>query len=292
MLRVCHTGRGRIVAPRLSTANRHEAQVMLRPTLTHPLAQARSRLFASRFGQPVRIVLRDWRGRFARSCVLAWLLIGATTTAGCGEERQSPEEPTWRDVEPILRGQCSHCHGATASTTGAGFRFDFYEMTKETCGEAASALGVDAPMARSLAPQIARAITSDYPSVRPSMPPLPAEYLDEWEWQTILRWAASPTRGVRSAANTPPNIVVNVLSPRADKFMDVAVSLEDRDGDPVVGVLLIGDQQFRMDRGGSFNTRADTSAWEPGDRKVGVVLCDGLSSVSYMLGTVNVTHLQ
>ncbi|MBC8133441.1 MAG: hypothetical protein H7X95_10715 [Deltaproteobacteria bacterium] len=224
--------------------------------------------------------------------LVALVLAAGVALSACAESREAPAEPTWREVEPILRGECSHCHGASAKTTGGGFRFDFYEMTKETCGDAVEALGVDTPMAKALAPQLAKAITSDYTSVRPSMPPLPAEYLEEWQWQTILRWADKPQRGVRGSDNTPPSILVNQLSAKADKFMDVAVSLEDRDGDPVIGVLTIGDQSFKMDRSGSFNTRADTSTWEPGDRKVGVVLCDGLSSVSYMLGTVNVTHLK
>ena len=28
-------------------------------------------------------------------------------------------QPTWADVEPILRVHCNHCHGATAAQTGA-----------------------------------------------------------------------------------------------------------------------------------------------------------------------------
>lgn len=219
-------------------------------------------------------------------------LLVAVGFSACGEDRQAPDNPTWRDVEPILRGECSHCHGGSAATTGAGFRFDFYDMTKETCGDAADALGAGTPMAKALAPQIAKAITSDYPSVRPTMPPLPAEYLKQWEWQTILRWTDNPQRGVRAEDNTPPDVVVNQLAARADKFLDVGVTLEDRDGDPVVGVLKIGDQTFKMDRSGSFSTRADTSTWDPGDRQVSVVLCDGLSNVSYTLGSVNITHVQ
>ncbi|MES1165010.1 MAG: hypothetical protein ABUR63_04590 [Verrucomicrobiota bacterium] len=209
--------------------------------------------------------------------------------AGCGGP-EVPQNPTWMDVEPILKGECLHCHGSSAKTMGSGYRFDFYEMTSEVCGAAADALGADTPMAKSLAGLIATAIVSPDGIERPRMPPLPAEYLHDWEWQTILRWVDRPQRGIPRTGNNPPRILVDGIPAKADKTLDVTVVVEDPDGDPVVGVLKIGSETYKMDRSGSFSTRTTTAAWEPGDHGISASLCDGSASVSFALGTVAVAH--
>src|SRR5262245_34066877 len=58
------------------------------------------------------------------SLLVAGLLVGA----GCADPPDVPAQPTWTEVAPILRGQCSSCHGSTADVSGAGYRFDFYDM--------------------------------------------------------------------------------------------------------------------------------------------------------------------
>jgi hypothetical protein len=193
-------------------------------------------------------------------------------------------------VEPILRAQCGHCHGSTARATGAGFRFDFYDTTASHCTEAAEALST-AGSARVLANDIAVAITTTDARVRPAMPPIPAPYLSELEWLTILRWTANPALGDKPAANRPPRIDVRGIATSADTTLEVNVIADDPDGEPVVGVIKVGDEVGLMDRSGSFSARFDTSTWPAGLVIVSAVLCDAWSQVSFpALRTVEISH--
>lgn len=190
----------------------------------------------------------------------------------------------------MLRAQCSHCHGSTARTTGAGIRFDFFDTTSSHCSEAAAALAA-AGSARVQANMIATAITTTDPTVRPSMPPIPAPYLSEREWLTILRWTANPVQGDKPAANRPPRIDVSGIATTADDTLEVNVIIDDPDGEPAVGVLKIGEAVGVMDRAGSFSARFDTSTWPAGTMTVSAVLCDAWSQVSFpALHTVDVSH--
>src|SRR5262249_50049031 len=104
-------------------------------------------------------------------------LVGA---AACGTD-DPPENPTWSDVQPILRAECGSCHASTAAVTGMGYRFDFYDMSSDPCGDAGAVLA-NVSLARGQKENIAKAITSTDPDVRPIMPPLPAPYLTDNEW--------------------------------------------------------------------------------------------------------------
>ncbi len=222
---------------------------------------------------------------------LAALFLAAVcaSLSACAPQ-EAPENPTWADVEPLLRAQCSHCHGPTARTTGAGIRFDFFDTTSSHCGEAATALA-SVGSARLQADMIATAITTTDPDVRPSMPPIPAPYLKEYEWRTILRWTANPVQGDKPAANRPPRIDVSGIATSVGEILEVNVVIDDPDGEPVVGVLKVGDVIGVMDRAGSFSARFDTSAWSAGTVTVSAVLCDAWSQVSFpALRTIDVSH--
>ncbi len=215
---------------------------------------------------------------------------------GCGSP-EAPEHPTWADVQPILAGECTHCHGANAGNAGSGYRFDFFDMTTEICGDAANGMGVNVTLGKALASQISTAISTTDGSMRPDMPPLPAPFLADWEWQTILRWTADPQRGAPRGSNTPPTIRLDdvqwdALGVPVDKTLDLSAVVDDADGDPVVGVLNIGGHSLKMDRSGSFTTRLDTSSWPAGPIAVSAVLCDGWSNVSYALGSITIAHLK
>jgi hypothetical protein len=208
--------------------------------------------------------------------------------AACGPS-DPPENPGWADVEPIMRGACSGCHGSSAQTTGNGFRFDFYDMTADPCGEAAGVLaGVS--LARAQADHIARAITTTDPGVRPSMPPVPAPYLADNEWLTLLRWTANPIKGDKPPQNRAPQISIEGTSLTADQVLDVNVVVHDPDGDPVVGIVKIGDQVGKIDRAGAFSARWDTSSWPAGAVTMSAVLCDGWSQVSADLQQISIHH--
>jgi hypothetical protein len=213
--------------------------------------------------------------------------------AACGPD-DPPENPGWADVEPILRAECSGCHGASAAATGSGFRFDFYDMTDSAetpnpCGAAASVLS-DTSLARAQANKIAAAITTTDPDVRPSMPPLPAPYLTDNQWLTILRWTANPIKGDKPPSNRAPQISVDGTSLSADQTLEVNVIVSDPDGDPVVGLLKVGDHVGKMDRAGAFSARFDTSSWPAGAIAMSATLCDGWSLVSADLLQIAIQH--
>ena len=115
--------------------------------------------------------------------------------------------------------------------------------------------------------QIATAITSTDEDVRPSMPPLPAPYLTDNQWLTILRWTANPTKGDKPSNNRPPQIAVDGTAVLVDQMLDVHVVVTDPDGDPVRRQA----QDWRsghQDDGplGAFTERFDTSSWPRGHR--------------------------
>jgi hypothetical protein len=217
---------------------------------------------------------------------LACALSGAAPACGPADP---PAEPTWADVEPILRGECGSCHSAGAAATGGGVRFDFYDLTTSPCGDAAQVLG-DTGSARAQSDMIAKAITTTDPGVRPIMPPPPAPYLTDDEWQTILRWTARPMLGDKPPNNLPPRISVDGTPLVADKTLDLHAIVEDPEGDPVVGVLYVGDQTSAMDRAGSFAARFDTSSWPAGVTTVSALLCDGWSKVYVPLLSIAIQH--
>jgi hypothetical protein len=204
------------------------------------------------------------------------------------------------DVQPILAGECSHCHGSTAdltgeARTGGGYRLDFYDMNKGVCGPATTVLGEGRAMANAYADDIWTAITApaDRPNERPRMPPSPAPYLAAWEWQTIQRWVADGApKGELPHGNQPARFRLYRDTGPADQMLDITTVIEDPDGDPIVGVLQFGAFALKMDRGGAFSARLDTSSWPVGEIMVTAVLCDGWSSVSYAVGTLTVRHAE
>lgn len=208
--------------------------------------------------------------------------------AAC-EPEEAPEQPLWSDVEPILRAQCGSCHGSSASVTGGGVRFDFYDLSTGPCGQAGMVLD-SVGSARAQRAMIAEAITTTDENVRPIMPPLPAPYLTDREWLTILRWAANPFKGDKPEGNLPPRISLAGTPFEADRTLDVRVVVEDPEGEPVVGLLKVGDQIAQMDRAGSFAARYDTSSWPDGIVTISATLCDGWSQVYAPLLTVLIKH--
>jgi hypothetical protein len=228
--------------------------------------------------------------------------IAVAGALGCAPEPR--QHPTWVDVQPILAGECVHCHGAGADETGSdrtggGFRFDFYamkdDMGDDVCGEATNVLGKDKQLAKAYASDILTAIstTADRPNDRPAMPPPPAPYLHDWEWQTIQAWVNDGApRGELPPSNRPPRFRLYHDSGPADATLDITAVIEDPDGDPVVGVLMFGDDHLKMNRAGAFSETLDTSSWAAGDRAITAVLCDGWSNVTYSVGMLTVDHAQ
>jgi hypothetical protein len=214
---------------------------------------------------------------------------GLLLCGGCGAEPSVPEHPTWADVQPILEGECSHCHGATADATGFGYRLDFYDMTVDACGEAARALpgGI---LAATAAPSIITDVTPPADGGPARMPPAPGPALHDWERETLLRWARQPIKGPPPASNRAPTIQVSGLPKVVNDSLRFSALVEDADGDEVVGLLKIADAVFAMRSSGSFAVEIPSQAWPAGPQRLTAVLCDGWSSVPYDLGPVDVKH--
>ena len=214
----------------------------------------------------------------------------ACAALGCSGPT-APAHATWANVEPIIAGECAGCHGASAGVTVANYRFDFYDMTMASCGDAAQGLGADTPMAAAFADLIWQDISSDQPGTRPKMPPPPAPYLADWEWQTIRAWHDDGApRGNAPPQNHPPQLRFSTSAAVADQSVDVTALVTDPDGDPVVGVLTLGDTVLRMPRSGSFSAHVDTSAWAAGSIAVTAALCDGWLNFSQQVGTLTIQH--
>jgi hypothetical protein len=226
-----------------------------------------------------------------RALVAAAVALLAGGAAGCGGGPQAPASPTWVDVQPIIRGQCTGCHGTTAGMSGGGFRFDFYDMA--VCDNAARALPDGLPLAQAQATKIWNAITTtqDQPNVRPIMPPPPAPYLADWEWQTIKAWRDGGTPKGTPVDNHAPTIQLYGQLATADTGFDITAVVADADADPVVGMLSIGDLSLYMDRSGAFSAHVDTSSWAAGQVAISAELCDGWAATQVpQLGTITVHH--
>lgn len=225
----------------------------------------------------------------ARKRLGHWLGGGLLLVGGCGSEPPVPEHPTWADVQPILKGECSQCHGATASATGFGYRLDFYDVTMDSCGEAALALP-GGLLAAAAAPSILTDVTPSPDNGRARMPPAPGPALRSWERETLLRWAAQPVKGPPPAGNHAPTIQVTGLPTVVNASLNFSAFVEDADGDEVIGVLKVAGTIFAMPSSGSFHVQIPASSWPVGTQRLGAVLCDGWASAPYDLGPINVKH--
>lgn len=211
----------------------------------------------------------------------------------CQPEPVAPTNPTWADVEPILRGECNHCHGGSAAETGAlggaVFRFDFYDMTPETCGEAVAAMAQPG-LARASAGLIAADVTPAFGVPRPRMPPAPARVLADWQRETLQRWAERPVKGAMPADNQAPRLDVRRFPATVNRRLSFVTILSDPDGSSAVGVIKVRDVVFKMDRPGSFAVEIDAATWPAGTHKVTAVLCDGWQTATLEIGEVAVSR--
>ncbi len=240
------------------------------------------------------------RSPFSILNTLATFGTAAGILSACGVEPAVPEQPTWADVEPILRRNCNHCHGSTAPVTASAgtavYRFDFFDPTDGACGEATAAFSSSA-MAMASASQMKASIES-VDGARPRMPPAPAPLLPAWERETIKRWshASSLPKGAVPWNNRQPRLqVLRFPAPDAgvaqvDQLLGFNVVLSDPDGDPVVGIIKAAGSVVKLDRSGLFAVSLDTSTWAPGTTTLQAVLCDGWGNVSYNVGTVEIKH--
>jgi hypothetical protein len=222
-----------------------------------------------------------------------FLWLGLLAGLGCSSTPAEPQSPTWADVAPILRGECDSCHGWTAPTTGGGFRFDFYDATKDVCADAALAMGQGVVLAGSAlaTKQIETDVLAQGGDRWPRMPPQPSPALPDWQRDTIERWAGQPVKGPPPPGNRPPTISVADYPAVAGGALAFTAIIDDPDGDSTIGVIEVNGFAFLMNRPGSFAVRFDSSTWPAGSQPVKAVLCDGWTSVTVPnLGSVQIQH--
>jgi hypothetical protein len=212
------------------------------------------------------------------------------SAGACTPAPTVPANPTWADVAPVLRGECTHCHGSTAVTTGGGYRLDFFDMSPDVCGAAAQGLPNNTLLAGGSAALVKLDLTPTSNAPRPRMPPAPAPGLSDWERETVVRWTAQPSKGPPPQDNEPPSIEVGMLPATVNGRLQFTAVTTDPDGDPVVGVIQIANTTFAMDRSGAFSVDLDSSAWAAGTQRLTAVLCDGWTKQTYDLGPVRVQH--
>jgi hypothetical protein len=231
------------------------------------------------------------RARFTSTRLLS-VTVALVSGLACDSTPAEPLNPTWADVAPVFRGECNSCHGYTAGQTGGGYRFDFFDVTKAVCGDAALALGTGVALAGSplVAPRIVDDVIPWNGAAWPRMPPQPSPALPHWERDTIERWAVAPVKGPPPPSNRPPTVAVTQYPATADQQFAFTAVIDDPDGDSVLGVVEANGLAFLMGRPGSFAVSFDSSTWPAGPQQVTAVLCDGWANISVPLGTVAVTH--
>jgi hypothetical protein len=224
-----------------------------------------------------------------------FFLVGLLAGPGCGSGASVPANPTWANVEPILRGECNSCHGWTAgdmANPAYPFRFDFYDVTAAVCGDAALAMDPTVTLAGSSASsiQISADVVPQGGTQWPRMPPQPSPALPDFEVQTLKLWAGQPVKGPPPTTNRPPTVEVSQLPFLAKGQLAFTAIIDDPDGDSVIGVIEANGFAFPMNRPGSFAVNFDASQWPPGPVDVKAVLCDGWVSATYDIGPVQIQN--
>jgi len=228
-----------------------------------------------------------------RALVMSGLALSALAFGpGCSPPPTPPEQPTWADVAPILRGSCNSCHGWTAPRSGNFYRFDFFDVTTASCGDAALALDPNVTLAGATASatQIAADVIPQAGAAFPTMPPQPSPALPDWEVLTLTRWAGHPIKGPPPPGNAPPTMTVSNFPLSAGNQLGFTAVMSDPDGDSAIGVIEVNGLAFLMDRPGSFDVLFDSSNWSAGAVRVKAVLCDGWTNGAYDLGQVTIQH--
>ncbi len=179
-----------------------------------------------------------------------WIV--AFVLAGCGGPNAVPEKPTWvDDVEPILRGNCFHCHGAGSHEVAGAPRFDVYDVQPFADLGLVNAMTTDIESGRTYAEEFFKRAGGDKVLTRDlMMPPAPATLISTRDLRVLERWAAmaDPPRGTRANNHLP-----------TAEWLDeshTAIVVSDADRDQVLGRVSCKDGSMArpIDRTGTHMT--------------------------------------
>ena len=149
-----------------------------------------------------------------RTTITAFALLLVAAGAGCTVYPSEPASPTFaKDVQPILAAHCTRCHGGggTVANEVDGSRTGTIECYLDQYADRGDCTPVDGgPPPSSQCRPGAKYCASPLPSppgtpptslfdiyvfgpgaVANPMPPPPAEPLNDWEMNTLKRWAAN-----------------------------------------------------------------------------------------------------
>lgn len=185
----------------------------------------------------------------------------AALSLACVPEKDVPANPTWvDDVQPILQGNCFHCHGAEIGFENgapirphkgqAGARFDLYDSMEfaDAVGDMNALAGIGGYPGKAIAVLAVPRLKSGTPA-QTIMPPPPALPLSDWERKVIEKWQATgAVRGKRSPNAQPRVIKVAEKKQGADLLLTFDVL--DDDGDQVLGRVEAGAAKVPLLRSG------------------------------------------
>lgn len=223
------------------------------------------------------------------------------SVAACEAPPVAKSNPTWEaDVYPILQGQCLHCHGQDHNAKGQSVtRFDFFDLSK--CSDVSFA--DKAPTIAASVEQI-RQFVAPNPEPDPDtnkvvpilrkdlMPPVPASLLEDWQIATIKNWAnikdKEKRRGTRpdSKNHNPKIIITSKLPDDVGDELKVSYRFEDTDGDPVIGVLRLGDAKVDLLKNSGEVTITGITGNSGKKLTLSADLCDGWKKVSQNVGEI------
>lgn len=180
-----------------------------------------------------------------------WFLAAALLVVGCGTEAPAPDKPTWvDDVEPIMKANCFHCHGANANFTKWGTkRWDVLDATQvyPDLGFAPSDSFTGAgDMTHFI---LVGAYIKDTGAGR--MPPPPASALSARDQEVLVNWSKTGFTPGQHSPNHKPKISWLVKGKRYQVL--------DDDGDQVLGQLDCGGMMVPVLRSGTSELPADIS---------------------------------
>ncbi len=209
-----------------------------------------------------------------------------------------PANPSFQqDILPILAANCIRCHGApTLGGAPTDFRLDTFDDLAITEGESRPepvcggdlsdpAAEVVICGAKSKAGRIAVRIADE------AQPMPPRFALDEFQIETLQKWAEGAERGAPREGNHVPSVTIEDTS-RNGAFVTVRARIADVDRDLVTGSLRaqVGSTQHLVGvvRSGLVELTWDTTGIAPGDYPLVANVDDGAQVHVLGLGTITV----
>jgi hypothetical protein len=158
----------------------------------------------------------------------------------------APDQPSWDvDVAPIIRGNCSHCHGESFAANKTLFRFDMCDPTPLKDGAGVS--GGDAAGAAATI-QVMLIAIGGLPT---KMPPAPALPLADYDITVLKNWAkVVADSGVQTACkkeNSNHDPKANLIGTRWDgSDLYATIEISDSDGDQVFTKVKAGSASYDL----------------------------------------------